>query len=205
MRPVRRPSVARGRTGGHARDRWAIIRVTVRVRRDYRPRNARAWWCRRASCASALSCTTCRTPTTRRTVQRLARAPLIRAALRCYHSTFRPQRVATGENMRNFLANLGIMVHRPLSAGALLAAVALAACTTAQYPPAPLQVASNADYVYHIGPTDTVNIIVWRNPELSMVVPVRPDGHITMPLVDDLPALGKTPSELERDMEKALG
>jgi polysaccharide export outer membrane protein len=49
-----------------------------------------------------------------------------------------------------------------------------------------------------------VNVIVWRNPELSMSVPVRPDGHITTPLIDDLDALGKTPTELERDMEKAL-
>ena len=49
-----------------------------------------------------------------------------------------------------------------------------------------------------------VNVIVWRNPELSMSVPVRPDGKITTPLVDDLQALGKTPTELERDMEKAL-
>jgi polysaccharide export outer membrane protein len=87
---------------------------------------------------------------------------------------------------------------------ALIALVSVAACTTPKYPEAPAQ-ASTADYVYHIGPTDTVNVIVWRNPELSMIVPVRPDGHITMPLVDDLPALGKTPSELERDMEKALG
>jgi polysaccharide export outer membrane protein len=60
------------------------------------------------------------------------------------------------------------------------------------------------DFDYRIGPLDTVNVIVWRNPELSMAVPVRPDGKITTPLVDDLPALGKTPTELQRDMEKAL-
>ena len=61
------------------------------------------------------------------------------------------------------------------------------------------------DYEYVIGPLDTINIIVWRNPELSMVVPVRPDGKITAPLVDDLPAQGKTPTALAKDMEKALG
>jgi polysaccharide export outer membrane protein len=49
-----------------------------------------------------------------------------------------------------------------------------------------------------------VNVIVWRNPELSISVPVRPDGKLTTPLVDDVQALGKTPTELERDMEKAL-
>ena len=84
-----------------------------------------------------------------------------------------------------------------------LLALAVAACAGPQYAPAPASLA-NVDYNYHIGPTDVVNVIVWRNPELSMTVPVRPDGNITTPLVDDLPAIGKTPSELERDMEKAL-
>ena len=106
--------------------------------------------------------------------------------------------------MSDICARLDLGLRGTARAAALLALLALAACTTQQYPPAPLEAPKNAEYVYHIGPTDTVNIIVWRNPELSMTVPVRPDGHITMPLVDDLPALGKTPSELEREMEKAL-
>ena len=85
-----------------------------------------------------------------------------------------------------------------------LLALVLAACAMGpKYDAAPASL-SNADYEYHIGPSDVVNVIVWRNPELSMTVPVRPDGKITTPLIDDLPALGKTPSELERDMEKAL-
>ena len=94
---------------------------------------------------------------------------------------------------------------RRFAALALYGAVAVlvAACQTPQYPPAPVA-ASTPDYDYHIGPLDTINVIVWRNPELSMSVPVRPDGKITTPLVDDLQALGKTPTELERDMEKAL-
>ena len=57
---------------------------------------------------------------------------------------------------------------------------------------------------YLVGPGDNVNIIVWRNPEVSMSVPVRPDGKITTPLVEDLPAAGKTSTELARDIEKAL-
>lgn len=89
----------------------------------------------------------------------------------------------------------------------LLPAVAVAllvgACAT-KHPPAPAQ-AGVTDYSYRIGPLDTVNVIVWRNPELSMTMPVRPDGKITTPLVDDLQAIGKTPTELERDIEQALG
>ena len=74
----------------------------------------------------------------------------------------------------------------------------------ASHPPAPVSAAS-ADYRYIIGPGDNVQVIVWRNPELSMSVPVRPDGLITGPLVEDVPAMGKTPTDLARDMEKVLG
>ena len=82
--------------------------------------------------------------------------------------------------------------------------VFLSSCAGPAYPPAPRD-ASSSDYEYVIGPLDTVNIIVWRNPELSMTVPVRPDGKVTTPLVDDLQALGKSPTALARDIEKALG
>lgn len=57
---------------------------------------------------------------------------------------------------------------------------------------------------YLIGPGDNVDVIVWRNPEVSMAVPVRPDGKITTPLVEDLPASGKTSTQLARDIEQAL-
>jgi polysaccharide biosynthesis/export protein len=87
--------------------------------------------------------------------------------------------------------------------GAVLA-LGIAGCAGPAYPPAPRD-APSSDYEYVIGSLDTVNIIVWRNPELSMTVPVRPDGKVTTPLVDDLPALGKTPSALARDIEQALG
>jgi polysaccharide export outer membrane protein len=83
-----------------------------------------------------------------------------------------------------------------------LLALTLGACATPAFPPAPRL--SDVDYNYHIGPADVVNVIVWRNPELSMSVPVRPDGKITTPLIEDLPAIGRTPTELARDMEKAL-
>lgn len=57
---------------------------------------------------------------------------------------------------------------------------------------------------YRIGSDDNLQIFVWRNPELSTSVPVRPDGRITIPLIEDLPATGKTPTELARDVEKKL-
>lgn len=88
--------------------------------------------------------------------------------------------------------------------GALLAALLLGACAGPSYPPAPSS-AATSDYRYLIGPGDQVNIVVWRNPELSMSVPVRPDGLIATPLVEDLQAAGKDPTTLARDIEEALG
>jgi polysaccharide export outer membrane protein len=57
---------------------------------------------------------------------------------------------------------------------------------------------------YIVGPGDTIQIFVWRNPELSVTVPVRPDGKVSTPLVEDLVAVGKTPSQLARDIEAKL-
>lgn len=59
-----------------------------------------------------------------------------------------------------------------------------------------------ADYV--IGPGDTLQVFVWRNPELTTSVPVRPDGKISTPLVEDMVAVGKTPAQLARDIEVVL-
>ena len=85
----------------------------------------------------------------------------------------------------------------------VLALAALAACASSSYPPAPTSAAS-PDYRYVIGPLDTVNIVVWRNPELSGSVVVRPDGRISTPLVQDLMAAGRNPADLASDLEKAL-
>jgi polysaccharide biosynthesis/export protein len=85
----------------------------------------------------------------------------------------------------------------------IAAALLVVACSSTRYPPAPLSAAS-PEYRYLIGPLDTVNVIVWRNPELSLSVPVRPDGFISTPLVEDLLALGRNPTDLARDLEKAL-
>jgi len=72
-------------------------------------------------------------------------------------------------------------------------------------PPAPTAAATADSYSYLIGAGDTLNIIVWRNPELSMSVPVRPDGKVAAPLVDEIIAQGKTSIQLARDVETQLG
>ncbi|SFM47550.1 XrtA/PEP-CTERM system exopolysaccharide export protein [Rugamonas rubra] len=84
---------------------------------------------------------------------------------------------------------------------AVLAGAPLGGCAGGA--PAPAQSAPPlGDYL--IGPGDTININVWRNPEVSQSLPVRPDGKITTPLVEDLQAAGKTSTALARDIEKAL-
>ncbi len=57
---------------------------------------------------------------------------------------------------------------------------------------------------YLVGPLDNLNIFVWHNPELTENVPVRPDGRISVPLIEDLQAAGKTPTQLARDIEQQL-
>jgi polysaccharide export outer membrane protein len=92
-------------------------------------------------------------------------------------------------------------------AGALTAAVMLASLpgcgTMGSYPPAPRS-AQTLDHRYKIGPLDTLNIVVWRNPELTTTVTVRPDGLISTPLVEDVVAAGKNPADLSREIEARL-
>lgn len=57
---------------------------------------------------------------------------------------------------------------------------------------------------YLIGPGDVLQVFVWRNPEISVTVPVRPEGKISTPLVEDMMAAGKTPTRLARDIERVL-
>ena len=75
-------------------------------------------------------------------------------------------------------------------------------CSSAPPPPTPAALATPSDY--RIGPGDTLDVFVWRNPELSVSIPVRPDGRISTPLIEDMTATEKTPTELARDIENAL-
>jgi polysaccharide export outer membrane protein len=96
------------------------------------------------------------------------------------------------------------LVRLATTSAVLALSAVLAGCASSpDFPPAPAS-ASVQDYTYIIGAGDSVNIIVWRNPELSMSVPVRPDGKVAAPLVDEIIAQGKTSVELARDVEKQL-
>lgn len=87
----------------------------------------------------------------------------------------------------------------------MVAAFVLAGCAPSgpPLPPAPPS-SSLPSAEYLIGPGDSLNIFVWRNPELSVNVPVRPDGRISIPLVEDMVAVGKTPTILGREIEDRL-
>jgi polysaccharide export outer membrane protein len=84
----------------------------------------------------------------------------------------------------------------------LLLALGLAACGGNPTVPAEERF-DIPDYEYVIGPGDTMEIFVWGNEELTTTGIVRPDGKFTTRLVEDLPAAGKTSTELARDIEKA--
>ena len=86
----------------------------------------------------------------------------------------------------------------------VLFGLALTGCSNSPSPPPAPTSVSLAQYTYLIGPGDTLSVIVWRNPDLSMSIPVRPDGKITMPLVEDLPVAGKDPTVVAREVERAL-
>lgn len=87
---------------------------------------------------------------------------------------------------------------------AMIIALLLAGCAGNKTIKTTTKTGSIATSAYHIGPGDNLSVFVWRNPEISTTVPVRPDGKISTPLVEDMVAVGKTPTELAHDMEQAL-
>lgn len=107
--------------------------------------------------------------------------------------------------MKNKGGNMQVLRQRiyRLGLGGLILLL-LAACASgpgvplAEAPPTP------SESRYTIGPGDELNVFVWGNPELTVTVPVRPDGRITTPLVEDVQAAGKSPTELARDIEGQL-
>ena len=96
-------------------------------------------------------------------------------------------------------------IKKFLTVGLGLALVIITGCsTTPDYPQIPEDQRNlPQDFNYIIGPGDSMEIFVWGNPELTLSVPVRPDGKVTTRLVEDIPASGKTSTELARDIEIA--
>lgn len=85
----------------------------------------------------------------------------------------------------------------------LIITLSLSACANMGLPVAPVK-APQTEFPYRLGAGDLIEVSVWRNPEVSAKVPIRPDGKVTVPLIEDLQAAGKTPSELSREIEKGL-
>lgn len=100
--------------------------------------------------------------------------------------------MATGGGMRSFILAVGVAVQ-----------ALLGACSSRE--PAPAMVETpEVPPMYQIGAGDSLTIFVWRNAELTTSVLVRPDGRISVPLIEDLYVEGKTPSELSREIETKL-
>jgi polysaccharide export outer membrane protein len=111
------------------------------------------------------------------------------------------------ELTRSFLFVVGRSIRRGLVMACLLAVTGPGFVTVSQGQepvPAPATPGAGPGADYIIGPGDTLQVFVWRSPELTTSVPVRPDGKISTPLVEDMVAVGKTPSQLARDIETVL-
>jgi polysaccharide export outer membrane protein len=86
-------------------------------------------------------------------------------------------------------------------AACFLALVTLAGCASSSSAPPSAEMAARP---YLIGPGDTLQVFIWHNQDLSLTAPVRPDGKISIPLVNDVPAAGKTPTELASVIQDQL-
>jgi polysaccharide export outer membrane protein len=98
----------------------------------------------------------------------------------------------------------GLWFNAARALAAVMLGLSMLGCASSNHPAAPAGVTTE-DYSYVIGAGDNLNILVWRNPELSMSVPVRPDGKIAAPLVDEIVVQGKTSVQVAREVEKQLG
>jgi len=105
------------------------------------------------------------------------------------------EKISVGNVCMNVIRAATIVAVLSLLAGCATSGGAAAVC--------PEPESQSPDYV--IGAGDQLQVFVWRNPELSTSVPVRPDGQISIPLVEDMIAVGKTPTQLARDIESVLG
>lgn len=105
------------------------------------------------------------------------------------------------------MSTFGVIIVKSLNFLSVIAITAglLMGCASLPEAPSGIPELTIEEDSYLIGPTDQLQIFVWRNPELSTGVVVRPDGRISVPLIDDLQASGKTPTELSVSIEEILG
>ncbi len=107
-----------------------------------------------------------------------------------------------GVNNSPFTRNWACRISVFLLLGVLL--LVAGGCARDTFPDAPATVEKRELEQYVIGAGDVINIMVWNNPELSMSLPVRPDGQVSTPLVEDVRASGLTPTALARNIERDL-
>ena len=118
--------------------------------------------------------------------------------------TFSPRRPQTGSVRLPFWTQVGRMFREGARAGLAACLLIMMQTTGAQATNAKDTAAAAVPDDYRMGPGDTLQIFVWRNPDLTVTVPVRPDGKISTPLVSDMVVVGKTPSQLAHDIEQVL-
>jgi polysaccharide export outer membrane protein len=85
-----------------------------------------------------------------------------------------------------------------------LTLVAAGGCSRRDIAPAPVIGPQDGSPFYHIGPGDTLDLFVWHNEELTRTLQVRPDGRISVPLIGDVEAAGRSPEEVARDIEERI-
>lgn len=109
--------------------------------------------------------------------------------------------------MQNLFENMNAKAVQFVKVFAVTCVVVLAGCSSSkeQLPSAQFVTSNEGPGPqYIVGPLDNLEIFVWRHVELSRPVTVRPDGRFSMPLIDDMAATGKTPTQLARDIEEQL-
>ncbi|NOY61573.1 MAG: sugar ABC transporter substrate-binding protein [Gammaproteobacteria bacterium] len=100
--------------------------------------------------------------------------------------------------------NISPLTQRRLVSLSLILMVLWVTGCAATKPLAVADISQGATADYVIGPGDQINIFVWRNADVSISVAVRPDGKVSTPLVEDMVAIGKTPTQLAREIESVL-
>src|SRR5206468_8090696 len=99
----------------------------------------------------------------------------------------------------------GIMtIITPLVTAIFVMSLIVTGLAAAEEPPKGLAGSAAADGEYRIGPEDLLDIAVWNNPAISRTMPVRPDGKISLPLLNEVQAAGLTPPQLRDVLMKRL-